>query len=88
LAALAYLSKEGGNIMDLLIAAISGETVMHALIWLVIGALIYFVLDWGMKKIGLPEPFNKIAQVILVLLVVVILVNALLTLAGRPFIRW
>lgn len=60
---------------------------LMALVWLVIGALIYFVIDWGLKKVGLPEPFNKIAQVILVLLVVVILVNALLTMVGRPFIQ-
>lgn len=74
--------------MDLFFAAISGNAVVTAIIWLVIGALIYFIVDWGMKKIGLPEPFNKIAQVLLVLLVVVILVNALLTLVGKPFVTF
>lgn len=74
--------------MDLMLAAISGNAVVNAIIWLVIGALIYFVVDWGLKKIGLPEPFNKIATVLLVLVVVVILVNALLTLIGKPFITW
>lgn len=74
--------------MVLTLAAISGSAVGESLVWLVIAALIYFVIDWGLKKIGLPEPFNKIAQVILVLLVVVVLINALLLLAGKPFIRW
>lgn len=72
----------------LFLAAISGEAVMMCIVWLVIGALIYFVLDWGLKKIALPEPFNKIAVVLLVLLVVVVLVNALLTLVDKQFIRW
>lgn len=71
-----------------MLAAISGSAVVNAIIWLVIGALIYFVVDWGLKKIGLPEPFNKIATVLLVLVVVVILANALLTLVGKPFITW
>ncbi len=44
--------------------------------------------QWGLAKIGLPEPFAKIATVLLVLLVCVILINALLTLVGKPFITW
>ena len=40
------------------------------------------------EAIGLLEPFNKIAQVILVLLVVVVLINALLSLVGKPFIEF
>jgi hypothetical protein len=74
--------------MNPMLGEISGGAVVECLIWLVIAALIYFVVDWGLKKIGLPEPFNKIAQVILILLVVVALVNGLLLLAGHPFIKW
>lgn len=72
----------------LMLAAISGNAVVNAIIWLVIGALIWFVVDWGLKKIALPEPFNKIATVLLVLLVVIVLVNALLTLVGKGFVSW
>lgn len=49
--------------MNLILAAISGEAVLHAILWLVVAGLIYWVLNWGLKKIGLPEPFNKIATV-------------------------
>lgn len=73
---------------NLMIAAISGENVIMAIVWLVVGALIFFILDWGLKKVGLPEPFNKIATVLLVLLVVVIAINALFLIVGKPFIRW
>jgi hypothetical protein len=71
-----------------ILAAISGDNLLTAVIWIVILALIYFVLDWGLKQVGVPEPFNKIVRFILILFVVVGLVNALLTIAGRPFITF
>ena len=71
-----------------LLAAISGQDVLNFFFWLVIAALIYYVLTWGLSKIGLPEPFNKIVTVILVLVVVIVLINALLLLVGKPFITW
>jgi hypothetical protein len=76
--------------MDIIpiVAAISGESVVNAVIWIVVAALIYFVVMWGIEKIGIPEPFHKIAIALVVLMVVVLLVNALLTIAGHPFIRW
>ena len=79
-----------GTFMQLLaiLAVISGESVVTAVIWIVIAALIYFVVMWGIDKIGIPEPFHKIAIALVVLMVVVMLVNALLTIAGHPFIRW
>ena len=74
--------------MGALLAAIDGGAVVQALIWIVIAGIIYWVLDWGIKRIGLPEPFPKIATVLLVLIVVVVVINALLLLAGHPFIKW
>lgn len=74
--------------MTLFFAAISGNTLLTAILWLVVGALIYFVLDWGIKRVGIPEPFNKIVQVLLVLFVVAVVINALLVLVGKPFIQF
>jgi uncharacterized membrane protein YwzB len=67
---------------------ISGTALLSALVYLVICGLILYVLWWGLGKIGLPEPFNKIATVLLVLVTVVILINFLLGLGGSPLIRW
>lgn len=72
----------------LVLAVVSGESLLTALVWLVIAGLIYWLLDWAFKKIGLPEPFAKIAQVLLVVLVLVVVINALLIIVGHPFIRW
>lgn len=69
-------------------AAISGDNIIAAVVWIVIAALIYFVVTWGIEKIGIPEPFHKIAIALVVLIVVVLLVNALLSIADKGFIRW
>lgn len=54
------------------------------LITIVIWGLIFYVLWWGLGKIALPEPFSKIAVVILVLLIVVVLLN-ILGMMGPPW---
>ena len=75
--------------MNLMLAAISGSAVINVIVTLVIVALIYFVADWGLKKIALPEPFGKVAMVLLVLLAVVFIINSLMGLTSSgPFIRW
>ena len=71
-----------------ILAVISGDTVLSALVQLVIWGLILWILYWAFGKIAPPEPFMKIGTVILVLLTVVVLVNILLGLDGRAFIRW
>jgi hypothetical protein len=67
---------------------ISGQELVSVLIYLVIWGLILYVLWWGIGKIGLPEPFGKIAIVVLVVLTVLVLLNLLLGFAGTPLITW
>ena len=74
--------------MNLFLAAITGSTILNVVIWLVVAGLIYWILTWGLSQISLPEPFAKIAQVLLVLVVVIFVINALLTLVGSPFISF
>jgi heme A synthase len=71
-----------------MLAEISGDSLIHALVALVIWGIILWVLWWGLGRIAPPEPFMKIGTVVLVLLTVVVLINILLGIAGRPFIRW
>lgn len=54
------------------------------LLTLVIWGIIFYVLWWGLGRIGLPEPFNKIAVVILVLATVYVLIG-ILTGSITPF---
>lgn len=48
--------------------------------------IICYILWWAVEKIGLPEPFNKVAQAIIVLIVVIYLL-ALLT-GNAPVFKW
>jgi uncharacterized membrane protein YwzB len=66
---------------------LSTAALLNALLWLVIVGLILYVCWWGLQKIALPEPFNKVAVVVLVLITVVILVNFLLGLTGAHLFR-
>ena len=67
---------------------ITGSTLFALLIELIIGGLILYVIWWGLGKIGLPPPFDKIATVIVVLVTVVFLINILLGLGGHPLVTW
>lgn len=70
-------------------AAISGSSLLGVIIWLIVAACVYFVIDWGLKQIALPDPFGKLARVILILVTVVLIVNALLGLTPNGgFLRW
>lgn len=74
--------------METILAAISGDSLLWAIIQIVIAAVIYFVITWGLGKIGVPEPFNKVIMVLLVLMVCLFLINALLTVGGHPLITF
>lgn len=71
-----------------ILGAISGEAVISVLVWVVVVGIIFWLLWWLLGYVGLPEPFNKVARVILALAAVLMLINALLTLVDKPFIRW
>lgn len=71
-----------------ILAAISGSTLVNALVGLVIFGLIFYLLWWLIGYAGLPAPFDKVARVILALVAVIFLINFLLGLAGHPIIGW
>jgi hypothetical protein len=71
-----------------MLAAISGNALLTALIWIVVAGLIYWLLDWAITKIGIPQPFAKIAHVVLIILVVLMVINALLMLVGHPLVTF
>lgn len=74
--------------LSLILTAITGAVLIQALIWLVIGGVIFWLVNWGIGYIGVPEPFNKVIRVILVIVVVIFCINALLLLVGKPLFTW
>lgn len=74
--------------MNSLLAVVDGGSLVNLLVWIVVIGLVCWLLWWLISFIGLPEPFNKVIRVIIAVVAVIFLVNALLTLVGRPFISW
>ncbi len=67
---------------------ISGEAVISLLLYLVCIGMVFWLLYWLVNYVGLPEPFNKVARVILAVSAVVVLIGILMSLAGHPIVRW
>ncbi len=68
---------------------VSGPSIISAIIWIVVYGLIFWLLWWLIAYIAPPEPFAKIARVILALAAVILLINVLLGIAGHPlFVIW
>ena len=55
---------------------------LHPLLQIVVIGLVFWCLWWGLGKIALPEPFNKIAVVVLVLGTLYFLIPVILSLGG------
>jgi hypothetical protein len=61
---------------------------MHIVIQLLIVGGVCYLLWWLIGYIGLPEPFSKIARVIVAVFAVLFLINMLLGFSGgTPLIR-
>jgi hypothetical protein len=67
---------------------ISGDVLVHSVIYLIVLGLIFWLLWWLVGYINPPEPFRKVAQVILAVAAVLVCINVLLSMAGHPLVRW
>lgn len=61
---------------------ISLQGAIHAIVLLIVAGLIFFLLNWLIDYCGIPDPFNKVARVVLAVAAVLICIAALLSLAG------
>ena len=66
---------------------IAGSTLLTLLVTLVIAGLIFWLIWWFIDYIGLPEPFSKVARVIVGLAALIFLIDLLMGLNGHPLIR-
>jgi len=66
---------------------LSLEGLVELVIYLAIVGGILWLLLWLIGYIGLPEPFAKVAKIIIMVVGVLILINVLLGFAGHPVVR-
>jgi len=71
-----------------MLAAVSGGSLINAVILVIIVGVVAGLLWWLISYVALPQPFDKVARVLVAIVVVIFLINALLSLVGRPFITW
>lgn len=73
----------------LLLAAISGQSLLSAFGWVLVIAAIAYLLWWGVGVWAPGEPFNKLLRGLIALFVVAGLIHVILKLAGKPgLISW
>ncbi len=61
---------------------ISISAAVTVILYLIVAGAIFGLLFWLVSYIGLPEPFNKVARVVLVVLAVFVCIGILLSLIG------
>lgn len=64
------------------LAALTLSGLLPLLIQLVVAGLIFWVILWFIGYVGIPEPFNRAARIIVALVAVIYVVNLLLSLSG------
>lgn len=75
--------------MTSFLSAITVSALLNGLIWLVVVALIFWLVWWFISWVGIPEPFNKVIRVVLGLIAIILLINFLLSLTSSGgFIRF
>ena len=64
------------------------QGLMHIVLMILIVGGVCWLLWWLIGYIGLPEPFNKVARIIVAVIAVFFLINVLLSFAGMtPIVR-
>ena len=66
---------------------LSLEGLVELVVYLAIVGGVLWLLLWLIGYIGLPEPFAKVAKIIIMVVGVLILINVLLGFAGHPIVR-
>lgn len=61
---------------------------VRAVVMIVVLGLIVWLLYYLINYISPPEPFKKVAMVVLMVFAVLICIGVLLSLAGTPLIVW
>jgi hypothetical protein len=61
---------------------ISLQSLVTVVVYLIVAGLIMWLLWWLIDYVGLPEPFNKVARVIMAIVAVLVIIGILLSLVG------
>lgn len=60
----------------------SVQSLIMFVVYLIIAGVIFWLLQWLVDYVGIPEPFHKVLKVVIAVVAVLIVIFALLNLAG------
>ncbi len=61
---------------------------VRAVVLIIVAGLIFGLLYWLIRYVELPEPFAKVAKIVLMVFGVLVLICILLSLVGYPLVVW
>ena len=67
---------------------LSIEGLVELVVYLLVVGGIFWLLLWLIGYIGIPEPFAKVAKIIIMVVAVLILINVLLGFVGPPMVQF
>ena len=67
---------------------ISLSGLLPLLVQLICIGLVMWLCIWLVDYVGLPEPFHKVAKVIIAVVAVLVLIGFIMAVAGTPMVRW
>lgn len=62
---------------------ISLSALISAIVYLIVAGLVFWLLWWLVNYCQLPEPFNKVARIVLAVFAVLVVIGILLSLTGH-----
>lgn len=74
--------------MPTILAVIQGRDLVGAVVSIIVLGLVFWLLSWLLTYCAIPEPFNKIARVVIAIVAVLVLIGILLSIAGYRFVAW
>jgi len=67
---------------------ISLSAMVTVIVYLIVAGLVFWLLWWLVGYVGLPEPFRKVANVVLAVAAVIVIIGILLSLvSGQQVFR-
>ncbi len=67
---------------------ISLNAAVTVIVYMIVAGLVFWLLWWLVNYIAPPEPFRKVANVVLAILAVLVIIGILLTfVGGQPIFR-
>lgn len=70
------------------VQTVSIDGMISLVVYLVIIALIFWVVWWFIGYVGVPEPFNKVIRVVMGLIALLVVISILLGMLGQPVMNF